>query len=33
MLIIILKEEFELTIDLEEMLRKIGGDNDEIEYY
>ena len=33
MLIMILKEEFELTIDLEEMLRKIGGDNDEIEYY
>ena len=32
-LIQILKAEFELTIDLEEMLRKIGGDEEEIQYY
>ena len=29
----IIREEFGLTIDLEEMLEKIGGNNDEIEYY
>ena len=32
-LIQIIKEEFELTIDMEEFLRKIGGENDEINYY
>ena len=32
-LIRILKEEFEMTIDLEKMLRKIGGEQDEVEYY
>ncbi len=32
-LIHIIKMEFELTIDMEEMLRKIGGNNEEIEYY
>ena len=32
-LIQIIKEEFELTIDMEEFLRKIGGNADEISYY
>lgn len=32
-LIQILKNEFEMTIDLEAMLRKLGGENDEVEYY
>ena len=29
----IIKEEFELTIDMEEFLRKLGGSDDEINYY
>lgn len=33
MLINIIKEEFELTIDMVEYLRKIGGDNEGIDYY
>lgn len=32
-LIEIIKEEFELTIDMVEYLRKIGGDTEEITYY
>ena len=32
-LIEIIKAEFELTIDMEEFLRKIGGNNEEINYY
>ena len=32
-LISIIKTEFELTIDMEEYLRKIGGDTDNINYY
>ena len=32
-LIEIIKAEFELTIDMEDYLRNIGGDNEEIEYY
>lgn len=32
-LIQIIKEEFELTIDMEEFLRKVGGDSEEINYY
>ena len=32
-LIDIIKTEFELTIDMEEYLRKIGGDTDHINYY
>ena len=32
-LITVIKDVFELTIDLEETLRKMGGDHDEIEYY
>ena len=32
-LIEIIKQEFELTIDMEEFLRKIGGDAEEINYY
>ena len=32
-LITIIKAEFELTIDMEEFLRKIGGSNEEINYY
>ena len=32
-LITIIKMEFELTIDMEEYLRKSGGDTDEIAYY
>jgi hypothetical protein len=32
-LIDIIKTEFELTIDMEDYLRKIGGDTDKIEYY
>ena len=32
-LIEIIKTEFELTIDMEEYLRKIGGDTDHINYY
>lgn len=32
-LIAIIKNEFELTIDMEEYLRKIGGDTDNINYY
>ena len=32
-LIAIIKTEFELTIDMEEYLRKIGGDTDNINYY
>ena len=32
-LIQIIKEEFELTIDMEEFLRKLGGSDDEINYY
>ena len=32
-LIQIIKAEFELTIDMEEFLRKIGGNADEISYY
>lgn len=32
-LISIIKVEFELTIDMEEYLRKIGGNTDEINYY
>lgn len=32
-LIHIIKVEFELTIDMEDFLRKIGGDADEINYY
>ena len=32
-LIQIIKLEFELTIDMEEFLRKIGGESDEINYY
>jgi len=29
----IIKKEFELTIDMEEYLSKIGGDTDKINYY
>jgi len=32
-LINIIKEEFALTIDMVEYLRKIGGDNEGIDYY
>ena len=32
-LIHIIKEEFELTIDMEDFLRKIGGSDDDINYY
>ena len=32
-LIQIIKAEFELTIDMEEFLRKIGGNSEEISYY
>ena len=32
-LIQIIKAEFELTIDMEDYLRKSGGDSDEIAYY
>ena len=32
-LIEIIKQEFELTIDMEEFLRKIGGDAEDINYY
>lgn len=32
-LIQIIKAEFELTIDMEEFLRKIGGNSEEINYY
>ncbi len=32
-LITIIKAEFELTIDMEEFLRKIGGNAEEINYY
>lgn len=32
-LIEIIKAEFELTIDMEEFLRKIGGNSEEINYY
>ncbi len=32
-LIDIIKTEFELTIDMEDYLRKIGGDTDNINYY
>ena len=32
-LISIIKAEFELTIDMEEFLRKIGGNSEEINYY
>ena len=32
-LIQIIKEEFELTIDMEEFLRKVGGESEEINYY
>ena len=32
-LISIIKEEFELTIDMEEFLRKVGGDDSDINYY
>ena len=32
-LIQIIKEEFELTIDMEEFLRKVGGDSEDINYY
>ena len=32
-LINIIKAEFELTIDMEEFLRKIGGNEEEINYY
>lgn len=32
-LIEIIKTEFELTIDMEEYLRKIGGDTDSVNYY
>ena len=32
-LIAIIKTEFELTIDMEDYLRKIGGDTDNINYY
>lgn len=32
-LISIIKTEFELTIDMEDYLRKIGGDTDNINYY
>ena len=32
-LIQIIKLEFELTIDMEEFLRKIGGNNEECTYY
>lgn len=32
-LIEIIKTEFELTIDMEEYLRKIGGDTDHVNYY
>ena len=32
-LIDIIKTEFELTIDMEEYLRKIGGDTDSVNYY
>ena len=32
-LIEIIKMEFELTIDMEEFLRKIGGNSEEINYY
>ena len=32
-LIFIIKAEFELTIDMEEFLRKIGGNAEEISYY
>mmetsp|Transcript_35956 Transcript_35956/g.34976 ORF Transcript_35956/g.34976 Transcript_35956/m.34976 type:complete len:112 (+) Transcript_35956:226-561(+) len=32
-LIEIIKTEFELTIDMEEYLKKIGGDTDKINYY
>ena len=33
LLIEIIKIEFELTLDMEDYLRKSGGDNDEITYY
>ena len=32
-LIEIIKAEFELTIDMEDFLRKIGGNSEEINYY
>lgn len=32
-LIQIIKTEFELTIDMEDYLMKIGGDHDELNYY
>ena len=32
-LIQIIKEEFELTIDMEEFLRKVGGESADINYY
>ena len=32
-LIAIIKMEFELTIDMEEFLRKIGGNSEEVNYY
>ena len=32
-LINIIKHEFELTIDMEDFLRKVGGDSHEINYY